>query len=448
MTLRARVLLAIAYPLAVATIALALPLALNLRDRVRAEVREQAATQASLLAGSLAEDVAARRGAVLAGLVREAAPRVRGRVVVVDAAGRLLADSDRSAPAGTDFATTRPELARALTGRRVQVERDSRTLGAELLATAVPVVEDGRTVGAVRITQRTTAVGSAVRRAVGGIAAVALLVLAAGLAVAFVVAGQLARPVRRLAAAADAVASGDLSTRVPEEGPPEHQRLARAFNTMTARVRETLDEQRDFVADASHGLRTPLSGVRLRLEELTHAPLSAGDREDVAAALGEIDRLTRTVDDLLVLGAADGAGPDVLDLAEVVAEAAGRFAAPAEAAGVALRAAGEGAGRAPRAHVDRALDALVENAIAYGRSEVTLRAAPGRIDVVDDGPGVAPGEEEAVFERFRRGTAGARRQGSGLGLAIARSLARRWGGDARLERLEPSGTRAVLEVPR
>ena len=450
MTLRARLLLAIAYPLAVATIALALPLALNLRDRVRAEVKEQSATQTALLAASAAEGVAGRRAGDLQRLARDAAPRVRGRVVIVDRAGGLLADSDRSAPVGTDFGT-RPEIARALTGRRVQVDRESRTLGAELLATAVPVLDEGRVAGAVRITQRTTAVTSAVRRAVWGIVAVAALVLLAGLAVAVLVAGQLARPVRRLAAAADAVAAGDLDTRVPEEGPPEHRRLASAFNAMTGRVQRTLDEQRDFVADASHGLRTPLSGVRLRLEELQHAPLDAASREDVGAALGEIDRLTRTVDDLLVLGAGDGAQAEELDLAALAAEAVARFSAPAQAAGVALAAEGPHdrcAGRAPRAHVERALDALVENALAYGRSRVVLTAAPGRLEVLDDGPGVAAGEEEAVFERFRRGGAGARRQGSGLGLAITRSLARRWGGDARLERRAEGGTRALLEVPR
>lgn len=450
MSLRSRLLIAIAYPLAVATLALALPLALNLRDRVRAEVREQAATQAALLAGTAAEALRERNGAELQRIAQEAAPRVRGRVVLVDAAGGLLADSDRSAAAGTTFAN-RPELARALQGRRVQVDRPSATLGADLLATAVPVLAEGRTIGAVRITQRTTAASSAVRRAVTGIGAVAGIVLLAGLVLAVVLAAQLARPVRRLAHAADAVAAGDLSVRVPdEEGPPEHRRLARAFNTMTERVRDTLEAQRDFVADASHGLRTPLSGVRLRLEELQYARLDEGAREDVAAALTEIDRLTRTVEDLLVLGEADDGTTETLDLEQVAHGAARRFGAQAEAAGVvlAVEADGAAAGRAPRAHVDRALDAMVENALAYGDGRVVLRAAPGRLEVLDDGPGLAPGEEDAVFQRFRRGSAGSGRQGSGLGLAIARDLARRWHGDARLERREDRGTRAVLELPR
>ncbi|HYF24875.1 MAG TPA: HAMP domain-containing sensor histidine kinase [Baekduia sp.] len=451
MSLRGRLLLAIAYPLAVATLALALPLALNLRDRVRSEVREQAATQASLLGATWAKDLEGHRRAALQRLAREAAPRVRGRVVVVDEAGRLLADSDDSAPAGTSF-RGRPEIARALTGRRVQVERDSRTLGATLLATAVPVLEDGRTVGAVRITQRTTAVSSAVRRAVTAIAVVAGIVLLAGLVLAVALAGQLARPMRRMAVAADAVAAGDLGTRVPVEGPPEHRRLAAAFNTMTERVAATLALQRDFVADASHALRTPLAGVRLRLEELGHTSTDPAAREDVDAALTEVDRLSRIVDELLVLGSAESLEPEPVDLAHVARDAVTRFAGPAHAAGIALRADGAAPDAAPvllpLPDLERALDALVENALAYGDHEVTVRAADGRIEVLDDGPGLAAGEEEAVFERFHRGSAGARRRGSGLGLAIARGLARRWGGDVRLERRPEGGTRAVLEAGR
>jgi len=107
---------------------------------------------------------------------------------------------------------------------------------------------------------------------------------------------------------------------------------------------------------------------------------------------------------------------------------------------------------AARADVDRALDALVENALRYAPrgSTVSLRAHGEAIEVLDEGPGIAPGEQEVVFERFHRGAAGRRAPGStGLGLTIARTLARRWAGDVTIDnRADGPGARAVLRLPR
>jgi signal transduction histidine kinase len=103
-----------------------------------------------------------------------------------------------------------------------------------------------------------------------------------------------------------------------------------------------------------------------------------------------------------------------------------------------------------RADVDRILDVLVENALAYGPDgqHVVVAAGRGTIEVLDQGPGLAPEEAEAVFERFHRGRSG--RQGppgTGLGLPIARELSRRWGGDVRIENAEHGGARAVVTLP-
>ena len=105
---------------------------------------------------------------------------------------------------------------------------------------------------------------------------------------------------------------------------------------------------------------------------------------------------------------------------------------------------------APRADFERALDALIENAIAYSPrgSEITIAVAPDRIEVLDRGPGLEAGEEEAVFERFHRGSAGTGTKGTGLGLSIARELSGEWGGSVTLQNREGGGVRAMLELPR
>jgi signal transduction histidine kinase len=453
---RARLLLAIAYPVFVAIVALAVPLAANLDDRVEAEVREQANAQASLLAAT----VPALDEASVERLVREGARRTGGRVVVVDADGRVTADSAGTARAGTSFAA-RPEIARALRGGVVQQRRRSDTLDVDLLATAVPVVVAGRPAGAVRVTQSMEAVQDATRRATTGIGAVSGIVLLVGLGLAALLAAQLTRPTRRLQAAAERLATGDLEARAPVEGATEQRRVAEAFNDMAVRLGRLVDGQRRFVADASHQLRTPLTGMRLRIEELRHAdPETAA--QDADAALAELDRLSRTIDELLVLSQAGetDAPAERVDLRGAAAEAADRWQRRAAAQGSRVDLLDlDGPpveGVAAPADLNRALDALVENALAYGGEGVTvaLRVAPGppgRIDVLDDGPGPEPGEEDAVFERFRRGSAarvgGARTPGTGLGLAIVRELARRWGGDATLTRRPQGGAQASLEVP-
>ena len=100
------------------------------------------------------------------------------------------------------------------------------------------------------------------------------------------------------------------------------------------------------------------------------------------------------------------------------------------------------------ADLDRALDALIENALHYGGGNVTLVPRPGGVDVLDEGPGIDPAELEQVFERFHRGSAGrAGPPGTGLGLAIARELMRRWGGDVRLANRDGGGAAATVSLP-
>jgi len=348
MRLRARLLLALAYVLLLAVVSLGLPLALSLRSRVDAEVRSQAESQADLVAATAADLLAPAQREGLNRLVATAAIDVRGRVIVVDAAGHVISDSARS-DAGGNYGN-RPEIASALAGRRAQIQRHSDSLGADLLATAVPIMRSGGTAGAVRITQGVAEVDRAVRRITIELALLAALVLALGLAAGVLIARSVARPIVRLEDAARRVAGGDLLARAPvDEGSAEQRSLARSLNDMTARLSRTLERQREFVADASHQLRTPLTGVRLRVEEARALGVSPAAAHELEAAEAEVDRMAQLVDELLVLSrAGDHELPcDRLRLPAVVEAAAERWAPLAAMAGVGLTVESTGAMSSP-----------------------------------------------------------------------------------------------------
>jgi two-component system sensor histidine kinase MprB len=168
-------------------------------------------------------------------------------------------------------------------------------------------------------------------------------------------------------------------------------------------------------------------------------------------AMTEVDRLSAIVAELLVLSHAADARPrpESVQLASAARAAQERWAAAAAAHGAhVVLETSRGAGTVPCAGADvaRILDALLENAIAYGPDGQTIRlhVADRRVEVHDEGPGPAPGEEEVVFARFHRGAAARDGPaGTGLGLPIARELARRWGGDVALT-ATPSGGRAIV----
>ena len=325
LSLRARLLFALAYVLILAVGALLVPLIRSVRDRVSAEVKTQALAQAdgvAAIAGAspdeLSAAIAGRSAPQLSSLVSTTARNVRGRVVVVGPDGRVLADSSPGS-LGADF-SNRPEIAASLSGRVIQEDRRSDTLGQRILATAVPI--RGTPGGAVRVTQSVAAVDRALNAATVGLVLIGGFVLALGLAAGALLAASVVRPMRRLAAAARRAGEGDLGVRVPEEGAREQRELGRAFNDMTARVQRMVDAQQAFVADASHQLRTPLAGLRLRLEEAAAAAGPGPARDQVDGALGEVDRLSSMVTELLVLSESGEARSPVAAVDPLAAPAA------------------------------------------------------------------------------------------------------------------------------
>jgi signal transduction histidine kinase len=452
-SLRTRLVAAFAYVLVLAIVALLVPLALNLTRRVDAEIRSEAQGQAQLLAASASGRLDER--SELERLVDDSAESLQGRVIVVGPNGRLLADSEPAGLEGDSYAS-RPEIAQALRGDPIQGERHSDSLGEDLLYTAVPVVSAGRTEGAVRVTQSVDAVNREVRGDMLALVGVAAIVLLLGLGLAWVLAGSLARPLRRLAGTARQVAGGDLDARAREEGSSEQREVAAAFNDMTGRLGRALRSQREFVANASHQLRTPLTGLRLRLEAAAVKTTDPAVERELVAAEAETVRLAKLLTELLTLARErERPEPEDVSLAAAVRAAHERWEGPAETGGRRLTVQGEGDAvvAATEADIAVVLDNLVENALSYSPVETEVAIEWGAADgsahlaVLDRGPGIDPAERERVFERFYRGEASSGAPGTGLGLSVVEALAERWGGTVQLDDRADGGTRAEVRLP-
>ena len=221
MSLRTRLVLAFTYVLVLVIVALEVPLALNLSQSVDAEVKNDARAQAQLVAAGASGRLSDRRQ--LERLVKSSADSLGGRVIVVDARGRILADSSGEAAPGDRYGS-RPEIQRALGGQPIQGERHSDLLNEDLLFTAIPVAVNGRAAGAVRVTQSVDAVKTEQRDDVLALAGVGALALLLGLVVAWLLAGSLAKPLRGLAGVARRVTHGDLDARASVEGSPSSRR--------------------------------------------------------------------------------------------------------------------------------------------------------------------------------------------------------------------------------
>ena len=414
-------------------------------------MKNDAATQAFVVAANASGRI--DRPQRLAEIVRLSGNDLGARVIVVNKSGRLLADSTVRNARRLSYAS-RPEIHTALGGGRAQGSRHSDTLGQDLLYTAVPVTSNGNVVGAVRVTQSLGAVHGKVRRGVLALVAIGGFALVVGLALAWFLASSLSRPLRSLAVTARRVEGGDLSARADAAGAKEQREVSAAFNDMAERLETVLAAQREFVANASHQLRTPLTGLRLRLES-ARAKAGAGSSHELEAAEQEVERMAGLLTSLLTLardGDEPGAGQTV-SLARAAERAHERWAPTAEQDGRALELVGGADVTIAPSDEDLAilLDNLIENALRYSPSRVLVDwgrdGAEAWLAVLDEGRGLAAGEETRLFERFARGHAGSASSGTGLGLAIVQTLARRWRGTVSLANRVEGGMRAEARFP-
>jgi heavy metal sensor kinase len=252
------------------------------------------------------------------------------------------------------------------------------------------------------------------------------------------VARRALRPIDRLTARAAAIDLERIEDRlaVPRTG-DEVAHLATTLNAMLDRIEHGVEEQHRLVADASHELRTPLAAMRSEIDVSLRADdLPVAARQVLESAREEVDRMTRTVDDLLVLASVDEGRLELLveplDLHDVVARAVTALDPLARTRGVTLTLGGPTAMAAGDADwLGHAVRNLVENAIAFsppqGAVAVCTWEANGEVGVTvrDHGPGVAPELRERIFDRFFRADPSRTRStgGGGLGLAITREIA-------------------------
>lgn len=438
-----------------------IPLASHLRgverDRIVTGLQRDAFTLAGRVEEALEKGGAAGDGR-LQQLVNDYRAASGARVLVTDRQGRAVLISDEDSAAGADY-STRVEIAAAIGGRTATGERPSRTLGTDLLYVAVPVRTGDQIVGAVRLTFPKGVIDDRVSGRVRGLGLVALMSLLTALVAALLFAGTVTRPLRRLRAATEQLAAGDLTVRAPaDEGPSEIRSLASSFNTMSTRLAGLLEAQRAFAGDASHQLRTPLTALRLRLDQAADLvetdPAEARARLEAAGA--EAERLQHLVEQLLMLARTEGrtSARTTVDLAAVAAERAEVWAPLAEDQQVAVTSAAAAPAlvlAVPDA-VEQVIDNYVDNALAVAPAGSTVEIAVVRrgdhavVEVRDRGPGLDAGQRDHAFDRFWRG-AGSASGGSGLGLAIVHQLVRASGGEARLDERPGGGLVASASFP-
>ena len=288
----------------------------------------------------------------------------------------------------------------------------------------------------------------------GGIALVASLIAA------FIVAGYHTRRLRRLEQAAERVAQGDFSVPIPVGSHDEVGQLAETLDEMRRRLRGLETARREFIANASHELRTPIASLGGFIELLDDDPEPDPEtrREFVRTMRGQIDRLTKLSTDLLDLSRLDADALSLqsqpVDLGEVAREVAAEFAAAAEQHGsevlVETGSLGEPLARADRTRTAQILRILIDNALKHTAPgteiSITSTDTPTSIGltVTDDGPGIDTRSKERIFERFYTADSVS---GSGLGLAIARELARAMGGEVVLEPRRGRGASLSLILP-
>ncbi|MFH9424758.1 sensor histidine kinase [Streptomyces sp. NPDC017529] len=322
---------------------------------------------------------------------------------------------------------------------------------------ASPVVRDGDVVAVVVTDSPTGQMRSRILHSWLLIGAGECAAMLGAVAAAFRLTGWVLRPVRVLDAASHDIATGRMKSRVAAaSGPPELRRLARSFNEMADNVEDVLEQQRAFVADASHQLRNPLSALLLRIELLA-LELPEGN-EEIASVRTEGKRLARVLDDLLDLALAEHAAADLqlVDVAALAAERVDSWRPLAGGKGVLLSYEGQRAvtGWADPVALSSALDAVVDNALKFtpAGERVTVSAAPDgesvRITVCDHGPGLTEDELARVGDRFWRSGRHQNVSGSGLGLSISRALLAAGGATMTFAPHRPHGLRVTVEVPR
>ncbi len=454
---RARILLAIIVLLAFSTLLSVLAirelLLARTSDRVDAELTQEIGEFRALAKGRNPRTGELFRGdlpAIYETYFSRNVP-AEGETVIGFADGHKPISTSRARGGRIDFAAQAERWQRLTRSERGEFESSSGTVR----YLAVPVRGgDGQIGGTFVVTAALGRERDKVEDAVRLAAIVLLSVLLIASALAWVVAGRVLAPLRVLSDTARSIGESDLTRRIPTSGTDELADLGRTFNAMLDRLEAAFDSQRAFVSDASHELRTPITIVRGHLELLGDDPEER--RETIALVTDELDRMSRFVDDLLLLARAER--DDFLRVGEVELGAlTDELAEKASALGKRswrVSDRGEAVLVADRQRLTQAVMGLAQNAVQHTHEGAVIELGSARnghearVWVRDSGPGIAPRDQERVFERFARASARARRsEGAGLGLAIVRAIAEAHGGRVELESRLGHGSTFTLVLP-
>ena len=280
---------------------------------------------------------------------------------------------------------------------------------------------------------------------------IGVLILASMLA--WVIAGRVLQPLRLLRDTSRSITESDLTQRLQVEGDDELADLARTFNEMLDRLEGAFASQKSFISDAGHELRTPITIIRGHLDVMGDDPEER--RETLDLVRDELDRMSRLVNDLLLLAKAtrpDFLQPETVDLDDLTRELFAKASALAQRD---WRLASVGTGRivADRQRITQAVMNLSQNAVTHTLSDDAvelgseLRNGRVRLWVKDTGPGVPEHEQARIFERFVRLDRAPAGEGAGLGLAITRAVAEAHGGRVELDSRPGGGARFTVIIP-
>ncbi|WP_326765946.1 ATP-binding protein [Streptomyces sp. NBC_01591] len=318
---------------------------------------------------------------------------------------------------------------------RAPLELGKRPTGSVIRGTA-----EGEHGEKVIVEQSSSTVTSEVGRTLMIIGAVALLAIVSAVLLAVRQANKLTSPLTDLAETAERLGSGDPRPRHKRYGVPELDRVADVLDASAERIARMLTAERRLAADASHQLRTPLTALSMRIEEISVTDDPDTVKEEANIALTQVERLTDVVERLLTNARDPRTGSAVVfDLDEVVKQQIEEWRPAYRSAGRAIVRSGKQGLRAvgtPGA-VAQVLAALIENSLMHGGGTVALRTRvtgnQAVIEVTDEGPGVPPDLGARIFERTISG-----RNSTGIGLAVARDLAEADGGRLELLQQQPA----------
>lgn len=318
---------------------------------------------------------------------------------------------------------------------------------------AVPLRADDRTQGVFVVAIFRDLSQEEIQPAIAGAAGVGGLVLLIGSLLAWRVADRILDPVSKVTGTARAISEGNLRRRIDVEDEDEIGQLASTFNEMLDRLEDAFNAQRRFIDDAGHELRTPITIIRGQLEVLDDDPSER--RRTFEIVMDELNRMTRFVEDLLLLSRAqrpDFLRFDAVDTASLSDELYAKASSLAE-----RRWQVDGVGRGKividRQRITQAMMQLAQNATRHTAEgqEIGLGSAiidgEARFWVRDAGSGIAPSERDAIFERFRRGPGSERSDGAGLGLSIVKAIAEAHRGRIEVDSRVGHGSTFTIVLP-